>query len=198
MAGEYRHAGKKALEFKRPVWARSQNLEELVGRGLISTVPKDPFGGGYYWDKETGRVQSGFDPSGPKRPASGSSCSSCEKRRFLMYMALNLRKSGTRKIGYTEKPPFLCHCEGRSDRSKLTLKFFFGARNDGFSALTRIGFSLIEVVAAIAILSLLLGGVLAIFSQGFNAAKRTRNQAVAVKLSPGGGGGILKLGGWQT
>ena len=39
------------------------------------------------------------------------------------------------------------------------------------------------MVAAIAILSLLLGGVLAIFSQGFNAAKRTRNQAVAVSLA---------------
>ena len=70
---------KKALEFKGRFGRAPQNLEELVGRGLISTVPKDPFGGGYYWDKETGRVQSGFDPSGPKRPASGSSCSSCEK-----------------------------------------------------------------------------------------------------------------------
>ena len=49
---------------------------------------------------------------------------------------------------------------------------------------TRIkGFSLIEVVVAIAILALLLGGVLAIFSQGFNAAKRTRNQAGAVSLA---------------
>jgi hypothetical protein len=39
------------------------------------------------------------------------------------------------------------------------------------------------VVAAIATLALLLGGVLAIFSQGFNVAKRTRNQAVAVNLA---------------
>ena len=55
--------------------------------------------------------------------------------------------------------------------------------NSGKSGTYSKGFSLIEVVAAIAILSLLLGGVLAIFSQGFNAAQRTRNQAVAVNLA---------------
>lgn len=45
------------------------------------------------------------------------------------------------------------------------------------------GFSLIEAVAAIAVLALMSGGVLAVFSQGFNAAKRTGNQAAAVSLA---------------
>lgn len=45
------------------------------------------------------------------------------------------------------------------------------------------GFSLIEAAAAIAVLALLSGGVLAVFSQGFNAAKRTRNQAAAASLA---------------
>ena len=45
------------------------------------------------------------------------------------------------------------------------------------------GFSLIEVVAAIAILALLSGGGLAIFSQGFKAAQKTGHQAVAVNLA---------------
>lgn len=57
------------------------------------------------------------------------------------------------------------------------------ALNPGKSGIRIKGFSLIEVVVAIAILSLLLGGMLTIFSQGFNAAKRTRNQAVAVNLA---------------
>ena len=57
-----------------------KNLEELVGRGFIPIVPKDPFGGGYYWDKETERVKSGFDPPPASgRPPSGNSCPSCEK-----------------------------------------------------------------------------------------------------------------------
>ena len=57
------------------------------------------------------------------------------------------------------------------------------ALNSGESGTRIKGFSLIEVVVAIAILALLLGGVLAIFSQGFQVDKRARNQAIAVNLA---------------
>ena len=71
---------KKAQEFKGRFGRAPENLEELVGRGFIPIVPKDPFGGGYYWDKETERVKSGFDPPPASgRPPSGNSCPSCEK-----------------------------------------------------------------------------------------------------------------------
>ena len=57
------------------------------------------------------------------------------------------------------------------------------ALNSGESGTRIKGFSLIEVVVAIAILALLLGGLLAIFSQGFKVAQRTGHQAVAVNLA---------------
>lgn len=57
------------------------------------------------------------------------------------------------------------------------------AINSGKRGKSIAGFSLIEVAAAIAVLALLLGGALEIFSQGFNAAKTTRQAAVAVNLA---------------
>ncbi|OGX26708.1 MAG: hypothetical protein A3J51_03665 [Omnitrophica WOR_2 bacterium RIFCSPHIGHO2_02_FULL_45_21] len=71
---------KKALEFKGRFGQPPQRLEELVERGLILNLPEDPFGGGYYLDKETGRIKSRFDPPGRERSPDSRPCSSCEKR----------------------------------------------------------------------------------------------------------------------
>lgn len=70
----------KAGEFKGRFGYLPESLEELVERGLISGLPKDPFGRGYYWDKETERVKSRFDAPAQTRPAAGQTCSNCEKR----------------------------------------------------------------------------------------------------------------------
>lgn len=74
------HLEEKAGEFKGRFGYLPESLEELVLRGLISGLPKDPFGRGYYWDKETERVKSRFDAPAQTRPSAGPACSSCEKR----------------------------------------------------------------------------------------------------------------------
>lgn len=45
------------------------------------------------------------------------------------------------------------------------------------------GFSLIEISIAVALLALILGGMLGIFWQGFNAARRSQERAVAYSLA---------------
>ena len=62
-----------------------QDLEELISRRLISSVPKDPFGGGYYLDDQSGKIKSSFGmptkvKTTPEKPAeSGEGCSKCKK-----------------------------------------------------------------------------------------------------------------------
>lgn len=38
-----------------------ENLEELVEKKVLKAMPQDPFGGGYYFDKSSGRIKSRFD-----------------------------------------------------------------------------------------------------------------------------------------
>lgn len=54
---------KKVTEFKSRFGYLPDNLEELVSRGLLSELPRDPFGKGYYLDKENARIKSRFNPS---------------------------------------------------------------------------------------------------------------------------------------
>ena len=68
---------KKALDFKVRFGRAILSLEELAESGLIESLPKDPFGQGYYWDKETERVKSGFDAPGQKN---------APVRRFLLQL----------------------------------------------------------------------------------------------------------------
>ncbi len=37
-----------------------QSLEELENKGIISDIPQDPFGSGYYLDSESGKIKSRF------------------------------------------------------------------------------------------------------------------------------------------
>ena len=50
----------KAEQFKRLYGAYPLNLEKLIEAGLLKEIPADPFGGGYYIDKDSGRVKSKF------------------------------------------------------------------------------------------------------------------------------------------
>jgi len=51
---------KKINEFKNYFGRNPSDLKELVKYGLISSIPSDPFGKGYYLDKKTGRIKSRF------------------------------------------------------------------------------------------------------------------------------------------
>lgn len=51
---------KKAEEFETIYGKLPDSLDDLVKEGVILEVPSDPFGKGYYWDKETDRVKSKF------------------------------------------------------------------------------------------------------------------------------------------
>jgi tetratricopeptide (TPR) repeat protein len=62
-------------KFKQIYGRLPAGLEELVKYRLISGIPQDPFGRGYYLDKESGRVKSRFGPT--KKEISKGKCSLC-------------------------------------------------------------------------------------------------------------------------
>lgn len=51
---------KKARDFEEIYGSAPDSLDDLVKNGLILEIPSDPFGKGFYWDKEEGRVKSKF------------------------------------------------------------------------------------------------------------------------------------------
>jgi len=53
---------RKVKEFKAQYGVPPSNLNNLVEKGLINHIPRDPFGGGYYLDKKSGKVKSRFGP----------------------------------------------------------------------------------------------------------------------------------------
>ena len=63
-------------KFKQIYGRLPAGLEELVKYHLISAIPHDPFGKGYYLDKKSGRVKSRFGPT--KKEISEGKCSLCK------------------------------------------------------------------------------------------------------------------------
>ncbi len=51
---------KKVNEFKSRHGKYPKGLDELVQNKLIMSIPEDPFGQGYYLDRDTGRIKSRF------------------------------------------------------------------------------------------------------------------------------------------
>lgn len=49
---------KKVQEFKTVYGVMPQSLEDMLKHGMLRAIPEDPFGGGYYFDAENGRVKS--------------------------------------------------------------------------------------------------------------------------------------------
>lgn len=45
-------------EYRKAYQAYPSSLKELVGRGLLSEIPQDPYGGYYYLDRSTHKVKS--------------------------------------------------------------------------------------------------------------------------------------------
>jgi len=66
-------------KFKEKFSRLPDNLEELVSSGLLTEIPEDKFGQGYYLDKKSGHVKSLFkfvgsnDLQGPPKPE-GQTC----------------------------------------------------------------------------------------------------------------------------
>lgn len=50
-----------------------ESLEELVSRGLLKAIPADPFGQGYFLDKNTGNVKSVFGSNQPAKQKDAAS-----------------------------------------------------------------------------------------------------------------------------
>lgn len=67
----------KVNEFKTKYGRLPSGLEELAGRRLIDKVPQDPFGKGYYLDKESGRVKSKFFAQ------TDEGCTTCKEKNRL-------------------------------------------------------------------------------------------------------------------
>jgi tetratricopeptide (TPR) repeat protein len=68
--------------FKERYGRAPKSLKILVDKGLIDMIPDDPFGRGYYLDKESGRVKSRFgrakNTTQPKPEPKSRECPSCK------------------------------------------------------------------------------------------------------------------------
>lgn len=49
---------KKVKEFEQIYSRPPENLQEMVAKGILDKIPQDPFLGGYYLDKNSGRIKS--------------------------------------------------------------------------------------------------------------------------------------------
>jgi hypothetical protein len=56
-----------------------KDLDELVDKGLITALPEDPFGQGYYFDPDAKRVKSNFGFLRPDVGRASGECSECAK-----------------------------------------------------------------------------------------------------------------------
>lgn len=64
----------KVEQFKEVYGRWPEGLEELIEVGLLKEIPQDPFGRGYYLDKDSGRVKSKFG-------LSKEECPKCEEKK---------------------------------------------------------------------------------------------------------------------
>ncbi len=67
----------KTREFKNIYSDYPNDIQELVNKGLITKIPEDPFGNGYYWDNESKLIKSRFWQV--KFSDEPNACSTCAK-----------------------------------------------------------------------------------------------------------------------